>query len=403
MATAKNSVVSKIVKHYIKYDRDNPFIFISAVMAILGIAAGVMVMMVAIGITNGIQKHFKESLFVMNYPLSVVSYTDGIEKNIATKIQEKFPELKLSPYYTTQVISKSEYGIQGSMVYGVDFEKEAAINSVFADRSHTSSSGTKFKIVVGDSLSADMGVGLKEKMLLYFSEQQAVGFGSMPLQKRFVVDGIFDSGIHSYDAGIMYTTQKALQVLLDKDPDKFDGIHIYAEDPIKMAPKLQAMLPKDLIVEGWWQKNGNLFSAMEMEKKVYFLILLFIILIASLNIISSLLMTVMSRRSEIALLKTLGVTQKEIQAIFNRLGLIIGSIGILLGATLGAIGMWALRTFDIISLPEDVYGSSKLPMDLPLQDFGFIILGASIIVILSAIYPAKKASSSDPLKILRNE
>jgi putative ABC transport system permease protein len=172
---------------------------------------------------------------------------------------------------------------------------------------------------------------------------------------------------------------------------------------MEMISKISAVLPEDAGIEGWWQQNGNFFTAMEMEKKVYFLILLFIILIASLNIISSLLMTVMSRRSEIALMRTLGTTQKEIKAIFYRLGLIIGSMGILIGTLLGLLGMWALRTFDIISLPEDVYGSSKLPIDLPLSDFGLIILGAAVIIMLSALYPAKKAASTDPLNVLRNE
>ena len=404
MATPYNKhFIQKIVKHYLKYDRDNPFIFVSAVMAFLGIAAGVMVMMIALGITNGIQKEFKERLFVMNYPLTVTSYSEGIESKVIQKIHAHFPTLKLSPYYTTQVISKNEHGIQGSMVYGVDFAKEAAINTVFAKAVNGETNSSKYSIVIGDTLAVDMGVKTKEKLLLYFSEQQPVGFATMPLQKRFVVSNIFDSGLQAYDKGIIYTTHRALQSLLKRDKEKYDGIHIYSDKPMEMISKIRAILPDDAGIEGWWQQNGNFFTAMEMEKKVYFLVLLFIILIASLNIISSLLMTVMSRRSEIALMRTLGATQREIRAIFYRLGLLIGSIGIASGTLLGLLGMWALRTFDIITLPEDVYGSSKLPVDLPLGDFGLIILGASVIVMLSALYPAKKAASTDPLNVLRNE
>jgi len=395
--------IRNIVKHYLKYDKDNPFIFISAVMAFLGIAAGVMVMMIALGITNGIQKEFKERLFVMNYPLTVVSYSEGIENTVVQKIQTHFPTLKLSPYYTTQVISKNEHGIQGSMVYGVDFAKEAAINTVFAKAVKGETNSSKYSVVIGDTLSIDMGAKVGEKLLLYFSEQQAVGFATMPLQKRFLIHSIFDSGLQAYDKGIIYTTHRALQSLLKRDKEKYDGIHIYSDKPMEMIDKIKAILPDDAGIEGWWQQNGNFFTAMEMEKKVYFLVLLFIILIASLNIISSLLMTVMSRRSEIALMRTLGATQREIRTIFYRLGLLIGSIGILSGTILGLLGMWALRTFDIITLPEDVYGSSKLPVDLSMSDFGLIILGASIIVMLSALYPAKKAASTDPLNILRNE
>ncbi len=395
--------IQKVVKHYLKYDRENPFIFVSAVMAFLGIAAGVMVMMIALGITNGIQKEFKERLFVMNYPLTVTSYGEGIGTKVIQNIHAHFPSLKLSPYYTTQVISKNEHGIQGSMVYGVDFAKEAVINTVFAKAVKGETNSSKYSIVIGDTLSVDMGVKVGEKLLLYFSEQQAVGFATMPLQKRFVVDSIFDSGLQAYDKGIIYTTHRALRSLLKRDKEQYDGIHIYSEKPMEMIDKIRSILPNDAGIEGWWQQNGNFFTAMEMEKKVYFLVLLFIILIASLNIISSLLMTVMSRRSEIALMRTLGATQREIKTVFYRLGLLIGSIGILCGTLLGLLGMWALRTFDIITLPEDVYGSSKLPVNLPLGDFGLIILGAAVIVMLSALYPAKKAASTDPLNVLRNE
>ncbi|HIP61636.1 MAG TPA: ABC transporter permease [Sulfurovum sp.] len=395
--------VRTIVQHYLKYDKDNPFIFIAAVMAFLGIAAGVMVMMIALGVTNGLQKEFKERLFVMNYPLTVVSYADGIDSKTAYKIKEKFPELRLSPYYTTQVITKNDNSIQGSMVYGVDFQKEAALNSVFAKVKTTGKSTSKYRMIIGEGLSVEMGAKAGEKLILYFSEQQAVGFATMPLQKRFLIDGTFKSGLQAYDKAIIYTTHKAFHSLLKRNPDKFDGIHIYSEKPKEIIDEISAMLPDDAGIEGWWQQNGNFFTVMEMEKKVYFLILLFIILIASLNIISSLLMTIMSRRSEIALMRTLGATKKEIQSIFYKLGLIIGATGISMGVLLGLLGMWLLKTFDIISIPEDVFGSARLPVDLPLSDFFMIIIGASIIILVSAIYPAKKAASTDPLNVLRNE
>ncbi len=114
-------------------------------------------------------------------------------------------------------------------------------------------------------------------------------------------------------------------------------------------------------------------------------------------------MTVMSRRSEIALMRTLGATKREIRAIFFRLGIIIGLAGIIAGTLIGALGIWALKTFDIISIPKDVYGTSRLPVDLLWSDFGFILLGTAVIILLSSLYPAKKAAQTDPLTVLRNE
>jgi len=402
ISSPNNTFVRHIITHYLKYDKENPFIFISAVLAFLGIAAGVMVLMIAMGIMNGTQKEFTKKLFVMNYPLTLLPIEENATNDaLVQQIQGKFPQFKISPYYTTQVITKNEGAVQGSLLYGVDFNKEAAINHVFAEA--RGDSENKFRVIIGDALSFEMNTPKEAKVTLYFSEQQAVGFGTMPLQKRFLVDGVFDSGLKAYDKAIMYTSLEAFEKLLKRKDGIYDGLHIYTEEPMKEIKALRDFLPENIIVEGWWQQNGNFFSAMEMEKKALFLVLLLIILVASLNIISSLLMTVMSRRAEIALMRTLGATKAEIRSIFFKLGLIIGSAGIVAGTVLGGLGIWVLTTFDIISMPEDVYGTNRLPVDLTLSDFSFIILGTSLIIFLSSLYPAKKASETDPLTVLRNE
>jgi len=394
--------VGHIIKHYLKYDRENPFIFISAVLAFLGIAMGVMVLMIAMGIMNGTQKEFSKKLFVMNYPLTILPLEeDRVDDKLIASLSSKFPELKFSPYYTTQVITKNDGMVQGSLVYGVDYDREEQINSIFQKARGDGES--KYRAIIGEGLSFEMNAPKGEKVTLYFSEQQAIGFGTMPLQKRFIVDGVFKSGLKAYDKAIIYTTLEAFEKLLKRKHGVYDGIHIYSQDPINDIKEIKKALPQMVVIEGWWQQNGNFFAAMEMEKKALFLVLLLIILVASLNIISSLLMTVMSRRKEIALMRTLGATKIEIKSIFFRLGVIIGAGGIVSGTLLGVLGIWILKTFDIISMPEDVYGTTKLPVDLTLQDFGFIILGTTIIILFSALYPAKKASQTDPLSVLRNE
>ena len=411
MATTVNhTFVNKVIKHYLKYDRDNPFIFISSLLAFLGVAAGVMVLMLAMGIMNGTEKEFKKKLFVMNYPLTLVPVAyQSANDTLVNRLSTEFPNLKFSPYYTTQVISKSGSSVNGSILYGIDFEQEKRINEVFEKAMHSSlNTKSKFKIVAGETLATEMNVYKGQKLTLYFSEQQAIGFGSMPLQKRFTIDATFHSGLNTYDKAIVYTTLGAFQKVLKRKIGVYDGIHIYsahAQDDIK---KIIAYLDKigygqSVHIQGWWEQNASFFAAMEMEKHTLFFVLLLIILVAALNIISSLLMTVMSRRAEIALMKTLGATSKEIQRIFFKLGAIIGLGGIIAGTILGLIGKWVLTTFPIIQLSEEVYGFSKLPIDLTLSDFIFIILGAIVIVLFSSLYPAYKASSTNPLNVLRNE
>ncbi len=401
--------IHKIIRHYLKYDRDNPFIFVSMLLAFLGITTGVMVLMIAMGIMNGTEKEFKKRLFVMNYPITLIpTNANSLNDTLISKLSKEFPYMKFSPYYTTQVITKSGSNVNGSILYGVDFKKEANINEVFKKALDNSISlNNKYKMVVGKTLAESLGVYNGNKLTLYFSEQQAIGFGTMPLQKRFTIIGEFDSGLKAYDKAIIYSSLEAFEKILRRRAGYYDGIHIYTKHAIRNAKKLKEFLRKNhlssIIVEGWWGQNKSFFSAMEMEKKALFLVLLLIILVASLNIISSLLMTVMSRRSEIALLRTLGASKWEVKRIFFKLGIIIGASGIIAGTILGFIGIWVLKTFDIVSLSVDVYGFSKLPVDLTTTDFISIIIGTIIIVILSSLYPSFKASSTDPLTVLRNE
>jgi putative ABC transport system permease protein len=402
--------VHKIIRHYLKYDKDNPFIFISTLLAFLGISAGVMVLMIAMGIMNGTEKEFQKRLFVMNYPLTLIpTCYDSTNDELIFKLKREFPHLKFSPYYTTQVITKSGSSVNGSILYGVDFEKEAVINNVFETALKKSiDSDSKYRMIVGKTLAKDMAIYKGNKLTIYFSEQQAIGFGTMPLQKRFQVIGQFDSGLKAYDKAIIYTSLEAFEKVLKRKDGIYDGIHIYSLHAKRNIKNIREFLKRNhlsshVIVEGWWEQNRSFFAAMEMEKRALFLVLLLIILVASLNIISSLLMTVMSRRSEIALMRTLGATKSEIKRVFFKLGIIIGISGIVAGTIFGFLGIWILTTFDIISLSVDVYGFSRLPVDLTTFDFVSILVGTFIIVILSSIYPAYKASSTDPLTVLRNE
>lgn len=398
--------VHKFVRHYLRYDRDNPFIFISALLALIGIALGVMVLMIGIGVTNGTHQEFKKRLFTMNYPLTVVAYDNkGVPQSEILKLEKQFSNIKASPYYTTQVIAKNADSVQGSILYGVDFKKEAAINSIFQKGYAESNRSihSKYRVIVGDDLALSLGLRVGDKITLFFSHQEAVGFGSMPLQKRFTIVGTFNSGLTAYDKGIIYTTDEAFEKVLKKVPNIYDGAHIFSDKPMEIIKSMKESLPENMGVEGWWEQNGGFFEAMQMEKKALFLVLLLIILVASLNIISSLLMTVMSRRSEIALMRTLGASQKEISRIFFYLGVTIGILGMLAGTLLGVFGIWLLTTYNIISLPADIYATSKLPIDLPLSDFSKIIGGTAVIVVLASIYPAIRASRTDILTVLRNE
>ena len=402
MAKAK-SLLPFLVRRYLRFDREQPFIFLSALLAFLGIALGVMVLIIAMALMNGMSKEFQKRLFVMNYPLTIVPrFTMTVNDDLLEKLRRELPDLKYSAFIRTQAISRKSGQMDGGMLFGVNFEDEIAINSVLK-KAVGDKDPQKFQVIVGQTLYDSYGLSLNDKMTYIFTDVSANGFALTPKMKRFSVVGTFESGLSNYDKAYHYATLDSVRKIKGWKPGQYSGIHVYSDKPMEDIKRLAPLMPSTAAVYGWWQQNGNFFAALELEKQALFIVLMLIILMAAINIISSLLMTVMNRRSEIALLLTLGATPAEVKKLFVNLGVIIGIAGIVTGVALGFSGMWLLTTFDIISLPKDVYGTSKLPLDLDTWDFVFIIVGAFFIVLLSSFYPAKKAGNVDPLTVLRNE
>lgn len=399
----KTSIVPYLVKRFLRFDSEQPFIFLSALLAFLGITLGVMVLIIAMALMNGFDNEFRKKLTIMNYPLTVIpKFYGSVNENLLLELESKFPDLKFSPYVQSSVMARSGSKLEGGYIFGVDFKSEANVNSVLRE-AIKENSFDKFDILIGKSLKEELSLDLDEKLMYIFTHVEPGGMSVTPKIKRFNVSGVFDSGLSAYDKAYSYTTLASLQAIMNLPSNQYSGIHIFSTNPHEDILKIKEQLPRSVSIKGWWEDNVNFFAALELEKVSLFIVLMLIILIAAINIISSLLMTVMNRRSEIALLLSLGATSAEIKKVFLYLGIVIGVSGIMAGIVLGMSGLWVLSTFDIVNLPKDVYPTSTLPLDLSLKDFMFIVIGAFVIVVLSSFYPAKKASEVDILTVLRNE
>lgn len=400
-------LTSYLLPKYLKFDKTQPFIFITTLLAFLGIGIGVMVLCVAMAIMNGVSKEFKEKIFIMNSPLNLKGYgKNSIHKELLYRLQIEFPNLTFSPYIQSHAIIKTRYGIFPVAVFGIDEFFESQNNPVLANALKDKKL-KDFQIIMGEDFYKSYGAKAGERLTLFFTEFSPSAMGFTPVMKRFDVAGFFHSGIRGFDRGYCYTTLSSLAKLRNSDEKSYDGIHINSKEPMKDYQKISEYLSKhykgSFFLEGWWHQNGNLFSAMELEKRALFIVLLLIILMASLNIISSLLMVIMNRRKEIALLLSMGASKREIKKAFFAIGSFIGLSGVTVGLILAGGVMAFLRKFPIISLPADVYGTTKLPLDLGALDLTFIIIGSILIVLLSAYYPARRASQINLLEVLRNE
>jgi len=399
----KTSIVPYLVKRFLRFDNEQPFIFLSALLAFLGISLGVMVLLIAMALMNGFDNEFRKKLTIMNYPMTILpKFYGAVNEDLLLSLESKFPNLSFSPYVQSAIMARSGSNLEGGYIFGVDFKSEAKVNSVL-NEAIQKNEFDKFDVLIGKTLRDEFLLKEGDKLMYIFTHVEPGGMSVTPKIKRFNIKGVFDSGLSAYDKAYNYTTLSSLQTMLNLPNNQYSGIHIYSANPEEDILKIKASLPSSVAIKGWWEDNINFFAALELEKVSLFIVLMLIILIAAINIISSLLMTVMNRRSEIALLLSLGATPAEIKKVFLYLGMVIGTGGILAGIVLGMSGLWVLSTFDIVNLPKDVYPTSTLPLDLSVKDFISIVVGAFVIVIISSFYPAKKASEVDILTVLRNE
>ncbi|MDR2904506.1 MAG: ABC transporter permease [Helicobacteraceae bacterium] len=395
-----------MVRRYLKFDPNQPFISIAAILAFLGVTIGVMVLIIAMAIMSGFIKEFGEKLFVMNYPITLQpKFAEFIERRDIEKLERKFPKLAFSPYIYAGALSRNGSAMQGNVVFGVHFDKERKANKVL-DRAMTREQYESFDVIAGETLLETLRIKEidgEKKVLLIFSHYQPAGAMLTPVMKRFRIADAYNSGLTEFDKAYLFARYEDICLLLGIEEGLYHGVHIYAKEPMSEIAEVAEAAGKDIKATGWWEKNASFFASFELEKRALFLVLMLIILVAAMNIISSQMMTVLSRRKEIALLMSLGASRREVSRIFFRMGAIIGAGGIAVGSALGFAGLWALSTFDLVKLPPEVYGMSKLPLHFTGADFAAIAIGAFVIVIFSSWYPAKKAAATDALDALRNE
>lgn len=397
------SIPRYLLFKYLRFDKDQPFIMLSKILAFLGVSIGLCVLLVAMAIMNGFDKEFERKLFTMNYPISILPrFGASVDEKLLQDLKNKFPNLLFSPYISTQVIARNDFKLEGGVLFGVNFDDEKKINDVI-NQALQNKNLQNFDILIGNGLKTEFDLTFDDKITLIFSNLNASGLSLIPQVKRFDVKASFSSGLLAYDKAYMYVDINSLAKILSYPKGVYDGLHVFSKQPFEDIKAIKEFLGAKYLSVGWWEQNGNFFAALALEKRALFIVLMLIILVASLNIVSSLLMIVMNRRSEIALLLSLGVSKNEIKKTFFSLGFLIGGSGIIAGMILATIALYILGNFDIISLPSDVYGMSKLPLELSLVDFLSTIFGAIFIVALSSYYPAKKATQVNILETLRNE
>jgi lipoprotein-releasing system permease protein len=352
-------------------------------------------------------------------------------RHIAEEVVKVPHVVSATPFIFRQVLLSSDTNVFGVVLRGIDPEKEAKVTEIGknliegkleyltrpplpADEIGPEGEPSKVfpGIIIGKELAGRLGAFLGDKINVVSpvgKEGESVGkslgspMGFTPKIRKFQVVGIFDSGMYEYDSSLAYISIPEAQHFFNLS-DVVTGIEVKVDDIFiadKVARDIEAKLDFPHQARDWMKLNRNLFSALELEKVMMFVILVLIILVASFNIVSTLTMTVIEKSREIAILKAMGATRRSIMRIFMLEGLIIGGVGVILGIPLGLAVCWALQTF--YTLPGDIYYISHLPVKIRAVDVVLVASSAILIGLLATIYPSWQAGKLAPVEALRYE
>ena len=400
-----------IAKKYIGAGRRSAFVTVITVISVAGVAIGVLALIVVLAVLNGFESEVIDRIIGTNAHI-IVRRSGGLEdyEEVARRIREMPGVAAVAPFVFTKAMVISRTTTDGLLIRGIDLDSEAQVTSVtdyLRPRGFRfeSSDSALDRIVIGKEAAYSLKVALGDTILLARGEVSGSFAGVVPAFTRYVVGGFFDSGMYEYDASYGYLDLDASRRLAELD-DRVTGLSIRLDDMDRApftAQGLSVMLGPGFIVSDWIQLNRNLFTWMSMEKKVMFIILSLIIVVAAFNIASTLIMVVMQRIRDIGILRSLGATAGAIMRVFMLHGLIIGVIGTAIGVAGGIILAEIVNRYKLIQLPGDVYFIDTVPVMLKVGDVLAVGGVAMLICFLATLYPAWRASALAPVEAIRYE
>jgi len=402
-----------VALRYLKSKKKHRGLSVNTAISIGGVSVGVMALLVVLSVMSGFHQDLQKKILGANAHIIVRDARGAMSDypEVAAKLKENPGILSYAPFVIGQVMVSHNNRAHGVYIRGIDPEIESRTTDILShvkigSFGRLAEDGETPGILLGRELASNLGVFLDDVINVVSPAGEIGPMGMIPKIRRFRVVGIFEVGMFEYDANLVLTAMRPAKDFFGMKETDISGIEVRLKD-IYNAPKVKREIQGSLgikhIVMDWMQMNKNLFSALKLEKFAMFVILVLIVLVASFNIISNLIMNVIEKSREIAILKAIGATNRSIMAIFMLQGLFIGLIGTFIGVAGGYILGVVLNRYQIIKLPPDVYYLSHLPVKMSLFDFTAVSVSAIIISFLATLYPAWQAAKLNPIEPLRYE
>jgi lipoprotein-releasing system permease protein len=373
------------------------------------------------GVMTGFEETLRDRLLGINAHISLVKAGDVLRDydKLVERVKREKGVVAASPSITGQVMLTAGSRVAGVVVRGVD---PAGVNRVVDIQKYITEGSLQNLtrpqplrvddrtvllpgIVLGTRLANQLGVFVGSPLQVVSPLGSPTAIGVIPRVRRFIVVGIFDSGMSEIDSTLVYMNLADAQKFFEMG-SAVSNIEIRVRDVYQagtIAKNLQRDLGFPFIAEDWSQLWPNLFSALKLEKTVYFLVLLLMVLIGAFNIVSTLIMVVMEKRKDIAILQSMGATRASIRKIFLLKGCVIGVVGTVLGVFFGLAICFLIQEYHFIELPKDVFLISTVPVRIYLSNFLLVACASLAVCLLASLYPARQAAQLDPVEIIRYE
>ncbi|UCE21174.1 MAG: ABC transporter permease [Candidatus Aminicenantes bacterium] len=401
-----------VAKRYLTAKRKQAFISVITFISILGITIGVMALVIAIALITGFQGDVQDKILESTSHIMVPTLGPGVLKDytpLLSKIEGLNGVISATPVAFDNAFLVGPSQGKGVTLKGIDFDLESQYSSWLREleSGKIPEPGERREgILLGRELAIGLGAGVGDTVeILSLSSLSLSPVGPIIRPKRFVVTGLFNTGLYEFDSLMALIRLEAAQKLFNLDGE-ISYIQVRIEDVFrapKIAAKIQEIIPPMAYTMTWMELNESLFSALKLEKNIMFLTITLIVIVAALNIIATLILMVMEKTRDIGILMAMGATSRNIRKIFFLQGAMIGVIGTVAGTVLGLIWCALANAFELIKIPVDIYQISFVPFRIKLLDL-FLIVGITLLIsFLSTLFPSHRAAKVDPVIALKYE
>ncbi len=395
-----------IASRYLFSKKKQRFVSFITFVSVLGITIGVTALIVALSLINGFQKDVRDKLFQTSYHIMILkSFSRNIRnyKSIVKEIDKLEGIKSETPVLYTNVLLKYGAETTGGIIKGIPEKLIDKEWSKFITEGKISKE--KNTVYIGSEIADKLGVGIGDRIRVFFPSFNLSPFGALPKSKYLKVEGILKTGLYEFDSVSILIELKKLQKIL-KSGDSVNYIGVKIEkifEAENLKKRIEKILGPSFYIVTWQELNKPLFSALKLEKTVMFFTIALIVFVAALNIIATLILLVIEKVKDIGILSSLGATPDNIRNIFFYQGSIIGILGTFSGLIMGLFIVFISNTFKLIRVPEEIYHVGFITFRPQFDDILIIVIASLLITFLTTIYPSKKAAEIEPAEALREE